>query len=239
MEESEDEKARKDRDRQERKIQKDMKERRLESLQFQLREGERLLKQAKQEFDTDDLRDDQTIAAIETRARAREARERQEKERVERERHARIWEQQRQEREKEAQEAREIMRKHQAKARAEELARKEELRRQQDAAADELRGRYTNNTRSTYSHGSTSWTNTSNCNHGGWWEKVHGRTPCPECYVVYNYLLQCPGCSKRACATCKRKLGLRYSGNTATKRAPRRSESPPPSDWANDYYDYY
>ncbi|PVH84043.1 DnaJ-domain-containing protein [Cadophora sp. DSE1049] len=69
---------------------------------------------------------------------------------------------------------------------------------------------------------STSGARTSNCLHGGWWPKVEAATPrgrlsCEECSAAYTYLLQCPGCKKKACASCQQKLKPVRNGRARTK----------------------
>lgn len=44
------------------------------------------------------------------------------------------------------------------------------------------------------------------CIHKGWWPKVEGRMACENCSQTYEYLLRCPDCSMKACASCQRKL---------------------------------
>jgi hypothetical protein len=90
VKESEDEKGRKDRARQERKIEKDLKERRLCLHQAQLLQREYQLKEAEKAFVAANLGNDQTIAAIAAKGRNREIRERLEREKMERERLARL-----------------------------------------------------------------------------------------------------------------------------------------------------
>ena len=233
--ESEDEKARKDRERQERRIEQDLKERRLGWQQTELQEKESLFKQAKKDIDAADLCDDQTIRDIEARARDREARERLEREMVEKERLARIRKQQQEQREKQAQEAREALRKQRAEARAAELAQQDENRRRQKVFVDEMKRRPRNNMYSSFDYGSTSQAYASACSHDGWWDKVHGRTACPECYDVWNYLLQCPSCTTKACPKCQSELRPRFSRNTA--RTSRREPPRPRSPGSRYYYD--
>jgi hypothetical protein len=89
VEDSEEEKERKDRARQERRIEKDMKERRLNSNKGDLKTQENLLKIAKDEVDAATRSDDEKIRVIQARIWAREDRERRERENRERERTAR------------------------------------------------------------------------------------------------------------------------------------------------------
>lgn len=243
-EESEEEKARKDRQRQERRIEKDMKERRLSSEQAKLQEKEEQMKGAQADIDGADSRTDQAMRAFELRRWNREARELAEKERLERERLEKIMKRQREQRDKEAAAAREAYRKQQeeaqaareaswkrqVEARAAELARQEEHRRQQR--------RQTNAMHSNFGNGSTRHTSASNCAHGGWWDKNHGRTACPECYGVWNYLLECPGYGKKACPKCQSTLRPRFPHHT--ERTDQRRASRPRSEIPHYYtYDDY
>ncbi|KAH4327640.1 hypothetical protein HBI18_057300 [Parastagonospora nodorum] len=137
-EDSEEEKERKDRARQERRIEKDMKKRRLDSNKADLKTQEILLRTAKEEVDAAIRSDDEKIRVIQARIRAREDHERrerekrererrekemQERERQERERTAKIWKQQQEQWLKREQEAKEASRKQQEKRAGEALAR--------------------------------------------------------------------------------------------------------------------
>jgi hypothetical protein len=231
VEESEDMKAHNARKSQERKIEQDLKERRLISQKTQLQEKESGMKQAKERIDAADLRNDNAIrlieARIEARVRSREIHERLQKENAERERRAQIWQQQQEQREKQAQEAREALRKRQAEA---DLARQKEIRHQERLRRNNVHP-HVNHSSSRQSHASAT------CKHGGWWDKVVYPTPCPECHDVWNYLLQCPGCKMKACPKCQHDLRPRYQRHTARtsrREAPRpRSPSPyhPDPDW--------
>jgi hypothetical protein len=229
--ESEEEKARKDRERQERRIERDMKERRLESKKTELKTEEDRLRKAKEEVDAADLSDDRKLRAIQAEIRARENRERQERERVERERMEKIWRQQQEQREKQQREAAEAMRKQQAAKRAAEQNRQQQeetrSRREQHPHFD-----------FDFTGGTTRQARTSNCRHDGWWPKVEGRAACPECYQSWTYLLQCPGCKIKACPKCQAAIRPRTPRNTTrtSRRAPPRVRTPSP-DFS--YYDYY
>lgn len=64
----------------------------------------------------------------------------------------------------------------------------------------------------------------SKCIHEGWWDKVEGRMTCERCGVSrYSYLLQCPSCSYRACASCQNELRppKRYGNKLKTNKAHR------------------
>ena len=116
-EDSEEEKECKDRKRQERRIEKDMKERRLDLKKEDLKKEESLLRKAKEEVEAADLVDNRKMQVIQNRIRARETRERQEKEAAERVRAAKILKQQQEQREKLEREAAEALRKQQAEER--------------------------------------------------------------------------------------------------------------------------
>jgi len=244
-EDSEEEKARKDRERQERRIEKDMKERRLGLKKADLKKEESLLRKAKEEVDAADLVDNGKIRVIQDRIRARETRERQERDRVERERIAKIWKQQQEEqREKWEREAAEALRKQQVEERAAEQKRQEEhARKWQKIIDDEAK-----KCREQYAHlnlperfftaeGSTRQASTSTCPHDGWWPKVQGRTACPECYEIWTYLLQCPGCKMKACPRCQGAIRPRIPRNAArtNQRAPPRVRTPSPYFFYDDY----
>jgi len=229
-EDSEEEKARKDRRRQERRIEKDMKERRLISKKTDLKSQENLLKRAKEEYDAADLDDDRKIHMIQIRIWAKEHQERQEREKSERERVAKIWKQQREQQEKREQEVAEALRKKQAERREAEQKRQEEATRIWEDELKRTREQY-------YAHfnrpeGSTHQGCTSICRHDGWWPKVQGRTACPKCSEVWTYLLQCPGCKMQACPRCQAAIRPRVP----RRRAPPRVRTPSPDyryewDW--------
>ena len=190
LSESEEEKARKDRERTERRIEKDLKERRLASHRAELAEKERQMEQAQDDVDAANLRTDQTIHVIEATRRSRETRERLERERVERER---------MEKERVAKE------KAEREARAAESARQAEYLRSQHRRQDGFYYPYFSDRRSSAHQAHTS---SSACVHRGWWDTVQypTRTACPRCRDSWNYLLQCPGCKMKACPKCQSEL---------------------------------
>jgi len=56
------------------------------------------------------------------------------------------------------------------------------------------------------------------CVHDGWWDKVAGPLPCENCSVLrVNYLLECPGCKKKACPSCQQTLRPRKQNNRRKK----------------------
>jgi hypothetical protein len=157
--ESEDEKGRKDRARQERKIEKDSKERRLCLHQAQSLQREYQLKEAEKAFVAANLGNDQTIAAIAAKGRNREIRERLEREKMERERLAKTREQEQIQREEKAEKAREAFREQQARAQATKSAREEEYRR--------IRRSRMNGIHFGFDNGSTHQDHPLACDHGG------------------------------------------------------------------------
>lgn len=105
VQENEEDKARKDRGRQERMIEKDLKERRLRMQQAELLLKENQMRQAKMEVDAANLRSDQAIQALEAKKRDREAQKQRERERMnEEERRSKIRKQQEEELERQARE---------------------------------------------------------------------------------------------------------------------------------------
>jgi len=219
-EDNEEDKARKDRWRQERRIEQDMKERRLDLKKARLEKEESLLRNAKGEFDAANQKDNSSIQILQSRMWAREAAERKERmekerekreaeERAERERVAEILRKWQEEEEIQAREAAEISRKYHAQTRRAKQKRREE---QYPFTAEE----------------STYQSFPSSCTHGGWWAKLELRKSCPECGDIWSYLLQCPGCSIKACPKCQSTL------------RPRRNRGVPPRarttypDWDYD-----
>ncbi|PQE13476.1 hypothetical protein CJF32_00005384 [Rutstroemia sp. NJR-2017a WRK4] len=246
---SDEEKARKDRMRQERKLEKDMKERRLDWKETDLSKEESLLRNAQAEVDTADLADDRKIQVIQDRIRARETKEREMRERVEREKRERERKKQREQqeqrekverekrererkkqreqqeqREKREREAREVMLKKLAEERAAEQKREVERARMRQKIIDD--------------NAEIARQRRANCRHAGWWPKVEGRTSCPECSESWSYLLQCPGCEMQACPKCQ--YDIRHShrkkrNGTRTNRSQNYSYD---NDDDGDYGDY-
>ncbi|KAF2727107.1 DnaJ-domain-containing protein [Polyplosphaeria fusca] len=230
-EDSDEEKERKDRARQERRIEKDIKERRLELYKADLKTQENLFKKAREEVDAADRCDDEKIRVIQARIMARENRDRQERQRqererlekerlerewLERERMANFWKQQQERVEQQRREMAEASRKRQTAAE------------QQRKKARESSQQYAHpNT----SQGGTGKAHTSTCRHEGWWPKVQGRTDCPECGESWTYLLQCPSCEKRACPRCQAEI---RHARTNRRGPPPRVRTPSP-DFGYDY----
>ena len=220
IEETDEEKARKEIARQERRLEKDMKERRLESVQKDLKIQQTLLSKGQEQFDASNAEDDRKIRALQTNIVMRENQERWERERVEgekrererlererlarleRERQAKIRKQQQEEAERKAREEMEAWRKQWE----DQLSAEQKRRRE----AQEHRERM-------YTHSQTRsspWLDPDDpitaCSHDGWWPKVQGRRGCPECGEIWTYLLECPGCQKKACPRCQSVLRPRW-----------------------------
>ncbi|KAI1360155.1 DnaJ domain-containing protein [Xylaria arbuscula] len=246
---TEEEKALKERHKQERKIEMDMKERRLEVKKKELGEQERLLKNGQAEIDAADRTDDLRIRRLQDVINARMAKEREAREKAQREEAARVrkqeqekWEKAQQEdaarvwkkmQEKWAREAREAAEELKKKIRREEQAKEREKaearKRQEEQAAEQKRREEQARRARDFSfyndQDSPFFSAASVCLHDGWWPKVQGRTPCPKCYEVWTYLLQCPGCDMKACPRCQAAI------------RPRRRNRPPPPRVDYDYFD--
>lgn len=215
VKDSEEVKEQKDRARQERRIEKDMKERRLQPLKATLASKEEELRIQQARYEVANMKDDQMIVQIQFVIWQREDRQRREKEEAERVRRAQQREQQ-EKRDREAAEAREKY--------------LEEIQRQAEERFRRLR--------KTYAYDVPVPTvplphnRTSSCRHGGWWPKVQGRTECPRCDETWTYLLQCPGCKMKACPKCQ--AAVRPPWQRHQRPRPRiRTPSPDPD------YDYY
>lgn len=50
------------------------------------------------------------------------------------------------------------------------------------------------------------YTSQSGCLHGGWWPQIDGYMACENCNDWHGYLLQCPDCEIRTCASCQKVL---------------------------------
>ena len=90
---TDEDKARKERENQERRIEIDMKERRLEAKKKELEKQESLLKSGQAEIDTADRTDDLRVRKLQDVIDARLAREREAREKAQYEEKARIWRQ--------------------------------------------------------------------------------------------------------------------------------------------------
>ena len=256
-EDSEEEKARKNRRRQEKRIEKDMKERRLELKRVALKKEEGRLTKAKEEIGAADMIDDEKIRGIQNRILATWERRRREMQEEERREKVRAQQQElRKERERAAEAA---WRKQQAEERVTEQKRKEEerqekirvqqqeLRKESQRAAAAARRKQQAEKRVTEqkrkeedakiwqrSTGQSSTpTCTSTCNHDGWWPKVQLRTACPKCHGIWNYLLECPGCKMKACPKCRGAIRRMIGTN---RRATAKVETPSPMFFYDDYY---
>jgi hypothetical protein len=225
-EESEEQKAQKDRARQERRIEKDMKERRLESASAALTAEEALFKKAKSEADAAIAVDDGKLRILESAKLARESREREEKERAEEEMRARIRKQQQEELRKQQTAARAAEEIRQAAARAAQQKQAAARAAQQKQAAQQQRAER-ERTRNTTEFPTRS-ASASDCTHGGWWDKVQGRAACPVCSDVWTYLLQCPTCRKMACPKCQSQIRPRFPRSAQYFRQQNRARSPSP-----------
>ncbi|KAI7773393.1 hypothetical protein LA080_011081 [Diaporthe eres] len=165
VEESEEEKARKDRERQERRIEKDMKERRLSWKSAEMKTKQTLLRTAKEEVDTADLSDDRKIQVIQNRIWFREDRQRQERQKADMERRAKERREQQEMRKKREEEAADAWRKIQAEKRAAEQRQYEERERQK--IIEQARRHREQTRHSDFTEGSTRQTSTATCRHDG------------------------------------------------------------------------
>ncbi|PVH95333.1 DnaJ-domain-containing protein [Periconia macrospinosa] len=223
VEDSEEEKERKDRNRQERRIEQDLKERRLHTNQSRLDESKTHLKASEDEMHAANLRDDRTIQSLQAKIWQREHLQRQAKEQAER-----------QKREEEIRKRQEQLEKEQRQWWERQA---EELKRRRAAAAAERRyeaelerQRAAAEMRSMEEKLERQWEGTTTCRHDYWWPKVQGRASCPTCYESWTYLLQCPGCKMKACPRCQAAVRPRHS-----RRAPRTYQNIPEPDFDVDW----
>jgi hypothetical protein len=136
-------------------------------------------------------------------------REQREKERVEQEKRDRIWREQREKKEREAAKAeQERLKKmlEQAEKRAAEAAARDKQEILNRAGRRATRTGKVVDTEPFYSSASTFDAAVGNCIHDGWWTKVEGRRACSRCSTTYGYLLECPGCQMKTCASCQQEL---------------------------------
>lgn len=225
IEDTEEEKADKERRRQERKIERDMKERRRDSKTAELKKQEDLLRNARLKVDTADMDDDVKIQSLKYKIQEREDRERWAREMAQREERAKRQRQENEEREKREKRERELAAAKAAQAREARAARAKQhaeeeaarLKRNEEEArkfSKKFHDHYN------FSHPTTRrtkpyTTSEAYCRHDGWWAKIEGRAPCPTCHDVWTYLLECPGCEMKACPKCQRDIRPRRQQRTA------------------------
>jgi hypothetical protein len=256
VEESEEVKAEKDRARQERRIEKDMKERRLRAVEERLKAAETSMSDSKAKVDAADLKDEMMIQDLCYRIQRRERRERQEREEVARKVREEQVRRQHEQQERARQEAAEAQRKQQeADHLAEQKREEEEVKRWHEyvknlqayfeklAEQQEDINQHHHHQHPPFFSSSeqtppryTNHSTTAACRHEGWWPKVEIRADCPECNDNWRYLLRCPGCSMQACPRCQAAIRPRYQGRTARnkRRVPPRVRTPSP-DYGYDY----
>jgi hypothetical protein len=258
VEESEDVKAENDRARQERRIEKDMKERRLEASKTRLENAETSMRTSKAKFDAAKQKDEEMVKDLIAKAHRREDRERQEREAAARKVREEQMRRQQEQQEKARREAAEARRKQQEADRLAEQKRQEEeakrwheyivnLQAHLDSREKVEKQQEDLNKHQHYQHTPffsstertpprhTNHSTTATCRHEGWWPKVKIRAECPECYDVWNYLLRCPGCSMQACPKCQAAIRPKYQARNK-RRAPPRVRTPSPDYGYDDYY---
>jgi hypothetical protein len=230
---TEEEILRRDRERQERRIQKDMKERRMQANKTSLTKKEAQLAAAREAFESADRGDAARIETLRRIIEMHSARERAERDRIEVERLEKLRKQAEEDRRRREVEAREEMlrrwreQREKSERKVETMRREADLRRFQPDAYDDWPGMNS--------------ASSSSCIHDGWWPKIQGRAACPECHDVWTYLLRCPSCPKMACPKCQSDLRPRGGRRgTARPAAPRhRERSPAPAAYGYDPYDYW
>jgi hypothetical protein len=262
---TEEEKEHKARDRLQRVHAKSFKERDLKKVEEKLKEKEEVYALFRQEFDNANRKDDAAKARIEDRIRSirtrellekmkieREERERVrreqfEKERVEREKREKLWREQREKQEREAAKA-EHERLKQMVEQAKKKAAGTAARKKQEELLNRAGRRATRSGQEvdieTF-HSSASIFNAAagGCLHDGWWAKVEGRRACSRCSITYGYLLECPGCQMKACASCQKDLRplKRNRAGMNSSKTRRHSTKTPYAEYSytNDsYYNY-
>ncbi|KAI1293211.1 DnaJ domain-containing protein [Xylaria venustula] len=207
---SDEENERKEILRQERRIEKDWKERRLYSEKEDLKKQETLMKNSEAEIDSADRIDDWKIKSLRFKINAREAREREAREKVRREEAEKARKRQQEQWEKQQREAAEAAARVRKREQEEREKRQRELEEQMrkyqaelDAAARIRRAEQERVWSRVFDEGETFFSAASACAHDGWWPKIQGRKECPTCSETWTYLLECPGCEMRACPRCQ------------------------------------
>jgi hypothetical protein len=253
------EREQKERERIERLHTKDFKRRKLQAQQSELKDYEDLQRDKLREFEVANRKDDLSVSALQELIRALQVREQREKEKREREAQEKKWREWRAQQAREHARQEEARRKQEAKAREAQAKRdrerEDEQRRQrimaQLAREIEIKQRYEEaverealrarmatefaETRRTARADQS--TKVMNCSHDGWWSKVTVHSACENCLISgFGYLLQCPTCQTKACASCQSMLRppLKRGRRGRTQRQIPRTPSPS-SDY--DYYD--
>jgi hypothetical protein len=215
--ETEEVKERKARERIQRHHNRTFKQKDLERKKAELLAREYLLKQKLEEFESSNRRDDRAKYEIEERMRQRRFREQMEKERVEQEARDKAWRarmRQEREREEKARAEKEIKEKLEKERRMKEYAERKKKEEAETAARairqEKLRKANLETVKKMREE--ASWAAQAarekkrTCIHDGWWPKAEGRMACENCSETYGYLLQCPDCKMKACASCQRML---------------------------------
>lgn len=218
--ESEEEKLQKDRKRKERRLEKDMKERRLARQEAELKIEKAGLARVKETvYAANQAAFDKILAleaiidTIKQREHMKADAERQAKESVLKEERRKVEKAAAEFRRRREEEAAETLRKVQKAA-----AEKEEHRRCREAARQQLLQQEQEDRRTllrrqeVQAENNRRWLRETCC-HKGWWDKVEGRSACPQCDDVWNYLLECPHCDTQACPKCQ--CDIRQRNNRA------------------------
>jgi hypothetical protein len=213
VDETEEERERKDRRKQERRIERDLKERKSASLKGDLGIENFLLQKEQTKFHAANRDDERKIRDIRARIQLREDRnwwERQRKEQLERDRLEKIERERLAKLRKQREEEEARRREEEAKNWQEHMNTMREQREKERVAKEKRRAEdikhrekmYANSRPQSYGRDDDGY-NAPFCSHDEWWPKVQGRAACPECSDVWTYLLQCPGCAKKACPKCQ------------------------------------
>jgi hypothetical protein len=183
---------------------------------------------------------------VEQEKRDRFWREQREKEKVEREKREKLWREQREKQEREAAKAEQERLKQileQAKKKAAETAARKKQELLNRAGHRVTRSVQEVDIETFHSSASTFNATGGSCLHDGWWTKVEGRRACSRCSTTYGYLLECPGCQMKACASCQKSLRppKRNRAGMNSSKTRRHSTKTPHTEYSytNDsYYNY-
>lgn len=248
--ESEEEKQHKANERLMRLHNSNLKEQMLNVKMQKLKVWETDLEQARVRFETTDRIYDARVKAIQERINARRRAEQQDRMAEAQAALAKARQEtyERQRREASAHAARQKA--EQAAAWAEQVrtrkAREEEARKQQEARAarEEANRRQTaretpqkNRTSAPFSSPAAAQTSRIACSHDGWWPKVEGRRACEKCSNTFRFVLECPNCKMKACASCQHDLRPKRSQQRKQpSKKPAYRPQTPDYDYANDYF---
>lgn len=205
-EDSEEVKAQKEIKRQERRIEKDMKERKLTECHEKLKAEEALLKKAQEEENTAARADESKKREIRNRSSVRERKQKEREAREDWLRQERVRKQREEERLKREKAASDAAKDAWTQQQEDLEKRSAEFFKPYQRHWEKKTSAPSQPPQPAASQSQSHHTSTPDCIHDGRWAKNHGRRPCPQCSKKWHYLLMCPGCAMEACPKCQARI---------------------------------